>query len=220
METIEQMIDRVSEYESKRDSIEAQKRALLDEVKVPAEIMALQAEIIKKQNTAQRTIDDAVKSLRAECDKQLAAIFIPAEVQLVLQEIDRQRFAVINYQREKEAEYKKRLDEKLEEAQAEMQAKTVQVYADIARRKQEIEAEFLGKAGAVDENIAALKAEIQEKVLAEGKTYQGKFLMAVWAKGRSGTWNTGKLDGLAEEFPAILRCRNPGGEPTVTFRRK
>jgi N-methylhydantoinase B/oxoprolinase/acetone carboxylase alpha subunit len=220
METIEQMIDRVSEYESKRDSIEAEKRALLDEVKVPAEVLEVQKAANVKMTEIDNATRAAIETVRSECRRQLSAIVIPDEVKALLAEIDRQREAVEIYQRQRESQLQEASTARRQEAFEKSQTQTAQVYANIARRKQEIEIEFAGKSGVVDENIAALKAEIQTKVLSEGKTYQGAYLMAVYAKGRVGSWNSGKLDGLAEIMPEILKCRNPGGEPTVTFRRK
>jgi hypothetical protein len=43
--------------------------------------------------------------------------------------------------------------------------------------------------------------------------------MAVWAKGRSGGWDTGKLEGYALVHPEIMQAKKPDGEPTVSFRQ-
>jgi hypothetical protein len=219
-ETIEQMLDRVSEYESKRDNIEAEKRALLDEVKVPAEVLALQDETNKKIQAFESEMRARTEAKRKEIYAKLDAVKVPDEVRAIFDAVAKQRAEIESELTLISDKNRELATETRQKMYAEMQASVSQIYADIAARKAEIEAEFLGKSGAVDENIAALKKEIEAAVLAEGKTYQGEYLMAVWNKGRIGSWNTGKLDGLALILPQIAECRNPGGEPTVTFRRK
>lgn len=66
--------------------------------------------------------------------------------------------------------------------------------------------------------MEALKEEIQADVLAGGKTVKGQYLMALWVKGRSGGWDSAKLEGFALVHPEILKAKKPDGEPTVSFR--
>jgi hypothetical protein len=218
MNDIEAKLDRLAEFQSKKDSIEFRKRELLDEVKVPAEVLAVMNEGNKKSGEFEARKRKELDAINAEIEAQLARIIIPEEIKAALAEIDHQRGLVETYRRVKQAQFQDAIFDNRNKIQAEMQMQTAQVYADIAQRKLEIEAEFAGKANAVDENIEALKREIEADVLKRGESVKGKYFHAIWNKGRVGTWNSGKLDGLALLMPAIAECRNPGGEPTVTFR--
>ncbi|MBV5322580.1 MAG: hypothetical protein JZU60_01945 [Ilumatobacteraceae bacterium] len=218
IEHIQTELDALAEYQAQKDSIEAHKCALLDEVKVPLEVMAVMSEGNKRIQIYEENQRKAIEKTREEIQVKLDAIKIPEEIRLAYEEIARQRELVNAYQYAKQNEYQDAIFAKRNEVQAEMQAATAQVYEDIAQRKRDIEIEFSGKLGAVDENIEALKKEIEADVLKRGESVKGKYYHAVWNKGRVGTWNSGKLDGLALIMPAIAECRNPGGEPTVTFR--
>jgi len=214
----EYKLDLLAEFYSQKDSIDAQKRALLEEVKVPAEIIQVMNDGNKRIYEYEKNIQNSIEQTRKEIQAKLDAIKIPDEIRLAYEEIQHQRELITAYQIDMKDKYQEAIFAKRNEIQAEMQAQTEQVYADLDNRKHEIEAEFSGKLDAVDENISKLKAEIEADVLKRGKTATGKYKMAVWNKGRVGTWNSGKLDGLALIMPAIAECRNPGGEPTVTFR--
>jgi hypothetical protein len=218
IEHIQTKLDALAEYQAQKDSIEARKRELLDEVKVPAEVIQVMNQGNKKSGEFEARKRKELDAINAEIEEQLSAIVVPEEIKAALAEIDHQRGLVETYRRVKQAEFQEAIFDNRNKIQTEIQMQTAQVYADIAQRKLEIEAEFAGKAAAVDENIAALEAEIKADVLKTGHTITGKYKQAVWNKGRVGTWNSGKLDGLALIMPAIAECRNPGGEPTVTFR--
>jgi hypothetical protein len=216
MNTIEKL-DMLAEYHSQKDGIEAQKRALLDEVKIPAEVLDVQEQAQEKRQSAEYDTNAAVLKLRAECERALSAIVVPDEVKTLMAELDQQRGLVLAYQREKEANYRKRLEEIQQEIYKETQAKTAQVYRDVEKRKREIEAEFSGSVAAVDENIKALEAEIKAEAKDLKQTVKGKYFMAVYVKGRV-TWNTDMLDGMIALVPQLEKARKEG-EPSITLRR-
>ena len=218
MTEIEYKLDLLAEFHSQKDSIDAKKRALLDDVKVPAEVLQVMNDGNMRIQAYEANQRKAIEKTREEIQAKLDAIKIPDEIRLAYEEINHQRELITAFQHAKQNEYQDAIFAKRNEIQAEMQAQTAQVYADLAKRKQDIEIEFAGKIDDVDGNIAKLKAEIEADVLAHGKTVTGKYKQAVWNKGRVGSWNSGKLDGLALIMPAIAECRNQGGEPTVTFR--
>jgi hypothetical protein len=215
--TTEQKLDALAEYHAQRDSIEAKKAALLNEVKIPAEVLWVQAEAKNRELETEQLIKAAVKSLHDECERQLSAIKVPDEVKALLAEIDHQRGLILAYQREREADYQKRLEEKRAEIFEQARRETQDVFDAVAKRKAEIEMEFLGKAGAVDDNIKALEAEIKADAKSCGKTVKGKYFMAVYVKGRV-TWNTDMLDGMIALVPQLEKARKEG-EPSVTLRK-
>jgi hypothetical protein len=90
---------------------------------------------------------------------------------------------------------------------------------EIRQAVKDIDAEFVTKSEAVDENIVKLTEEIKSDVLQLGGTVKGSNLMAVWNKGRSGGYDTAKLDGMASIIPQIKEAKKPDGEPTVSIRK-
>ena len=90
--------------------------------------------------------------------------------------------------------------------------------AKVKKAVQEIEQEYALILSTSDELIAAIETQIKTAVLAEKKTERGQYLMAVYAKGRSGGWDNGKLEGFAMAYPAIMAAKKPDGEPTVSIR--
>lgn len=214
---IKTKLDRLAEYHSQKDSIDAAKRAMLDEVKVPAEILALQADAAAKAKAIYYGEQNLIASLNAKCDMELEEIQIPDEIKAALAEIDRKRNLVNAYRRAKELEYNSTAMEKRAIIDSEMQAKTAQVYADLAQRKRDIEAEFAGKLDAVDANIKALEAEVKQDAKAHGSTVKGKYFSAIYVKGRV-TWNTDMLDGMVALVPQLAAARKEG-EPSITLRK-
>jgi hypothetical protein len=90
---------------------------------------------------------------------------------------------------------------------------------EIRKQIEDIEGEFCLKSAAAIENIDRMTAEVKALVLKAGSTVKGSYLMAVWAKGREGGWDNGKLKGFAMAHPEILAAKNPDGEPTVSIRK-
>jgi len=240
---IEAKLDILDEYHSQKDSIEAQKRTLLDEVKIPAEIEQVVSEGMKAIAEVEQSMRAEEKDFYSSIETGLAAIVIPQELKDALEEIDRQRTEIMTkfqdvekqkqFLRVTKSEHDAELLEKIgirkAELQAEIEQKTRDVYAGVEQRRAEIEAEFKGKAEAVDENIAKLEQEIKdevklraaEKLAANPKSkdlsVKGKFFTAVYSKARK-TWVPAKLDDYVETHPDIKDCYTEG-DPSISIRR-
>ena len=216
METNEKL-DQLAEFQSQRDSIEIEKRALLDEVKIPSEVEEIVSKGMKKMSEVESTFAPLIKELEDDVNAQLAIIVIPDEIKIALEEIDRQRAEVRTYQRNMEADISQRIRLTRNEIQADVDAKTKDIYNAIAQRKAEIEVEFSGKAEAVDENIKKLTEEIKSDVLTLGVSVKGKHYQGIYVKGRV-TWDTSKMDGYAVGHPEVLFMRKEG-DPSCTIRK-
>ena len=81
----------------------------------------------------------------------------------------------------------------------------------------EIEAEYSTMYDGVDAKIAALTDLIKSDVITGGASVKGKYLHAVFTKGRV-SWDTKKLDGLMIAIPELAECRKEG-EPSVSIRK-
>lgn len=90
--------------------------------------------------------------------------------------------------------------------------------AEVKQAIAEIEGEYALITAAADEIINDLEAQVKAAVLSGKKTERGQYLMAVYTKGRSGGYDTQKLDGMAAIIPQILQAKKPDGEPTVSIR--
>lgn len=228
---IEEKLDMLAEYHSKKDGIEAQKRSLLEDVKIPAEI----EQIVNSGMRAAQSIEEKARARIAEYNKtidaEIDAVQIPPELKNALAEIDAQRaelmakFADVEKQRQ-EIAAQKRSNEAVEleavkadraQLEEEIKAKTAKVYADIAQRKNEIEIEFGGKADDVNNNISKLEAEIKAETKTRGETVKGKYFMAVYVKGRT-SWNNDMLDGMISLVPQLEKARKVG-DPSITLRK-
>lgn len=214
---IKEKLDQLAEFHAQKDSIDAQKRAMLDEVKVPAEIQQIVSDGMKRAASVENSQRPAIDALNAEVEAQLAKIIVPDEIKKALEEIDRQRKLIAMYQVAKLEDYRNSAAAKRAEIQAETEAQTAQVYADLAQRKRDIEAEFAGKLDAVDANIKALENEVKADTKAHGSTVKGKYFSTVYVKGRV-TWNNDMLDGMIALVPQLASARKEG-EPSITLRR-
>lgn len=90
--------------------------------------------------------------------------------------------------------------------------------AEVKERLEAIDAELNPIIEKMGERLSLLKAEITAQVLTVGKTVRASRHMAVWAKGKEGSWDSKKLAGFAMAHPEIQQAKNPDGEPTVSFR--
>lgn len=90
---------------------------------------------------------------------------------------------------------------------------------EIAARLQEIDIEFAPMLESVASKQQDLAEQIKQAVLKVGHSVKGKFLQAVWAKGREGGWDSDKLKGYAMAHPEIMAAKKPDGDPTVAFRK-
>lgn len=88
---------------------------------------------------------------------------------------------------------------------------------DIRKKIADIEAEF-APVPAAQEKIDKLRSEIMAEVKVAKATVHGHYLMAVWSKGRTGGYDTAKLDGYAAAHPEIKEFKNADGSPTVSIQ--
>jgi len=217
MSNVIELLDRLADYQAKRELIEMDKRALLDDVKVPAEVEAIVRAGMNQVASVERGYYAKFDEINREVAAQLEKITIPEEIKIALAAIDRERALVQAYKVAKEDRYRKEIAAKKLELQEMYQAQTRDIYAALENRKRDIESEFAEKRGAVDENIAKLEADIKEAAKLEGKTVNGKFYQAVYVKGRV-SWNTDMLNGMIALVPQLEKARKVG-EPSITLRR-
>lgn len=210
-------LDTLSEYQAQRDLMEVDKRKLLDDVKIPAEVEAIVSAGMKQMSEVEGSFAPTLKALEEEADKKISVIVVPDEIKAALAEIDHQRMLVNADLVQHQKDIYERIRAIKAEVQASVEASTKDVYAAIAIRKNEIEIEFAGKSEAVDDNIRKLTEEIKAEVKTLGTTVKSDHFQAVYVKGRV-TWDTSKMDGYAVGHPEVLFMRKEG-EPSVTLRR-
>ena len=87
---------------------------------------------------------------------------------------------------------------------------------EIKQALADIDAEERTTLEAVSGGIASLTADVKDDILKLQASVKGKYLQAVWAKGRV-SWDTKALDGYAAGHPEIARFRKEG-EPSVSIR--
>lgn len=213
---IKQKLDTLADWQLRRDGMEANKRALLEQNEVPADVQAIVAAGMKQMSEVENSFTPTLQALEEEATAKLALIVVPEEIKAALAEIDRQRDAVRIDMQNKQVEIRNRVRAIKAEVQANTEAKTHDIYSAIAQRKAEIEAEFAGKAGAIDDNIRKLTEEIKAEIKALGTSVKGQYMQAVYVKGRV-TWDSSKMDGYAVGHPECLFMRREG-EPSVTLR--
>jgi hypothetical protein len=212
---IKTKLDTLSEYQAHRDLIEAEKRKLLDDVKVPAEV-----EAVVKAGTARIAEVDGARpddGFDAAIQAELAAVVIPEEIKAALAEIDAKRAAIMAKKREHDEGVRLEIAARKQAIQAEIDAKVKDVYAAIEQRRRDIEAEFAGKSEAVDDNIRKLTEEIKNDIRTVGHSVKGSNYQGVYVSGRV-TWDNKGLDGYAVGHPEILYMRKEG-DPSVSIRR-
>ena len=117
---------------------------------------------------------------------------------------------------EKYADLVERLD-MLTKNQAELREKLIP--DEVRKALADLDAEYAPMIEAVQTELTNTKTAIEEFVKAQTTTLKGSRYMAVWNKGRSGGWDTGKLEGYALVHPEIMQAKKPDGEPTVSFRQ-
>jgi hypothetical protein len=216
MDTKEKL-DLLAEFQAQRDLIETNKRALLDDVKVPTEVEAIIKAGMEKLNKAGDDYLPDKMDFDKQCDAEYEAIIIPEEIRVALAQIDKKRESIMTKKRDYDMEVGRIIDNKRIAIQAEIEAQTKDIYAALAQRKAEIEAEFSGKTEAVDENIKKLTDEIKNDVKSLHYTVNGKYFQAVYNKGKK-SWITQRLDAYTETHPDIKECYTIG-DPSVTIRK-
>jgi len=214
---IKSKLDQLADFQAHRDLLESDKRALLDDVKIPAEVEAIVSAGLKQMGEVEASFDPLLDALRKNAETQLSTIIIPDEIKAALAEIDRQRKTVQDTLFKAECVIREKIRAAKETTSARVEAQTADVYAAIAQRKAEIEAEFAGKSEAVDENIRKLTEEIKAEIVTLKKSVKGDHFHAVYMAGRI-TWNTDMMEGWRETFPFLEKARKEGA-PSVTLRR-
>jgi hypothetical protein len=217
---IEKMLDQLAEWQAQADLLEMDKRKLLDEVKVPAEVLAAQDDANKRRKQAEAESWRRQQEIGKARDAAYNAVprpELPAEYLEAMRAADAKRDELTaeferqaRAARDAAAEASARID-------ADLQAQVKDVYRQIETRKLEIEAEFGGKLDDLKANVDKLTTAIKLAVIAEGKTVKAQFYQAVYVKGRI-TWNTDMLDGMIVAFPDLAKARKEG-QPSVTLRK-
>ena len=164
---IKQLLDQLSDYQAQVAFLDMQKQELLDEVKIPAEVLAAQDEANKRRQAIDSTLYAAQKEINAQCRAVVADIVKPelppeyieamAAYNAQVDDANSQASFRSEQEQKRATEAKARLD-------AELQAKVADVYNQVATRKQEINIEFTEKASGANDNIAKLTAEIKDAV--------------------------------------------------------
>jgi seryl-tRNA synthetase len=214
---IKEKLNTLADFHAHRDLIESDKRALLDNEQVPAEVEAVVKAGMKQMADVEMSFIPAITSNQEKIDAKLAAIVVPEEIKAALAEIDRKRAEVKAASDAYDAEIRAQIQAAKAKIQAEVEAQTKGVYDAIQQRRREIEAEFSGKKEAVDENIAALEKEIKDAIKAGGKSVKGDHFHAVYVSGRI-TWNTDKMEAWRQAYPFLDEARKEG-EPSCTLKR-
>jgi phage host-nuclease inhibitor protein Gam len=214
---IKTMLDTLADYQARRDLLESEKHALLEEVKIPAEVETIVKNGMKQMGEAEMSFIPAFEAQQKEAEVNLAKIVVPEEIKVALAEIDRQRAEVNAKRAEQDAEVRQQIQTAKAEIQAKVEAETKGVYDALQQRRAEIEAEFAGKAEVVDDNIKKLTEEIKVATKDVGVTVKGQYYMAVYVKGRV-SWNNDMLDGMIALVPQLEQARKYG-EPSITIRR-
>ena len=89
---------------------------------------------------------------------------------------------------------------------------------EIQKQLADIELQRVEALATLEREIESLNAEIKQDTLGIGSTVDGKYMMAVWNKGRE-TWDGKLLNGFAIAHPEILSAKKVG-DPSVTIRKK
>lgn len=217
--TIEKL-DQLADFQAQIDYLEMQKRELLDAVKIPDEVLAAQDEANKRRQKLDADaliIQKEIQGVTAQLMSEVVEPELPDEYKAALAAARQQREDIQSQATSRYEQLQKKMAEQKARVDADLQAKTRDVYAHVETRRAEINAEFSGKTDAAQDNIAKLTAEIKADVTREGKTVKGALYQAVYQKGRV-TWNTDMLDGMIVAFPELVKARKEGA-PSVALRR-
>jgi len=217
---IEQLLDQLAEWQAQADLLEMDKRRLLDEVKIPAEVLAAQDEANKARQALdsdafriQKEIQTVTAQLMGEVkDPEMPPEFVAALAAARAQRDDIQSQATSRYE-----QLAKVTAEKKAQVDAALTAKTQDVYAQVAQRKLDISAEFDDKSAGLLDNIAKLTTQIKAETVKEGKTVKGKHFMAVYNRGRI-TWNTDMMEAWINDHPFLNAARKEG-KPSISLRK-
>lgn len=97
------------------------------------------------------------------------------------------------------------------------ETKRKEIMKSIQAELDALDAEFDPMKANLSAQYSALEAEIKADVLAGGSTVKGKYMQAVYTKGRV-SWYTGMLDGLMIAIPQLAQAKKEGA-PSVSMRK-
>ena len=214
---IKTKLDQLSDFQAHRDLLEADKHALLEDVRVPDEVQAIVSAGMKQASEVFASFTPEVEASIAQEKAELDAIVVPEEIKAALAEIDAKRAAVSRRYREQDEQRREKIAAQQSAIRARVEVETQGVYTALSIRRAEIEAEFAGKADAVDDNIAALEKEIRDAVKAIGFTVAGEHYQAVYSKGKK-SWIPQRLEKYTDDHPDIKDCYTVG-DPSVALKR-
>jgi hypothetical protein len=218
--SIQEQLDLLADYQAQIDVINMDKQALLDAVQIPAEVLAAQDEANKRRQKAETEYHTRRKQMQDDAIAKRAAVVMPVlppEYVAAYEAAQAERAAIQEEFDRMDAAEQKALQDRKAKIDAELTGAVKEVYAQVEQRKAEISAEFAGKTEAANANIARLTAAVKAEVIKAGQTVKGKFLQAVYVKGRT-TWNNDMLEGMIAVIPQLEKARKIG-EPSITIRR-
>lgn len=216
--TTEDKLNQLDEFYARRTLLEADKKVLLEEVKVPEEILALMNNMNKNLSEAEREYQAVIENIDLEMQSRLSAVAIPEIIKDALAAIDAQRQAIRDDANKARRIAQLMADGKKEIVKRDSEAQVQEAFAAVDIRKSEIEAEFADKLKAFQDNIAKLEAEIKAEVAAAKKTASGDHWICVYTPGRI-TWNTDKMEAWLQDHPFLKEARKEGAG-YGTIRRK
>jgi DNA repair exonuclease SbcCD ATPase subunit len=202
-EEIKGILDALAEIQARLDLLQMDKTKLLNEVKIPEEIQAIQDKIGKRKREYGQGFERLVVSLEEERAEQLAQIVVPVEIQQAFEQVQQKRQEVERkIEERKQTAYQNMLNlqKKVDE---EMGEQVRQVFAEVEQRKQDILPEVGEKEESASKNAVDLTAKVKKMVKDYGATVKNDYLMAVYAKGRT-TWTTDILDDIYFRLNSIL----------------
>ena len=88
---------------------------------------------------------------------------------------------------------------------------------EIKAKLADIDAEYVPAINRAEENAEILTERIKTLALQNETSVRGKYIMAVYVKGRI-SWDTKKLDGMAALIPALAEARTQGN-PSISIKR-
>jgi hypothetical protein len=211
------MMNTLADFQTHKDLLESDKRALLEDVKIPEEVLEIQRAGNNQQDEIERQAAIDGNKVYQDTEARLAQVEIPEEVKAILAEIDAKRAAIRKEESQQKNAILVRANLEKQSIREATEASTRDIYTAVAQRKAEIEAEFSGKAEAVDENIRKLTDEIKAEIVALKKSVKGEHYNAIYVSGRI-TWNTDKMEAWLNDHPFLKEARKEG-QPSVTLRR-
>lgn len=204
---IKQMLDNLANHQSHVDLLEMQKRELLDQVKVPQEVLSAQEAANARRASVEAELMRTTNNLNQQRNILLAEIVdpqLPPEYMAAMKEAQEKRQKINDeFSQKIEAEARAAHAKKLA-IDEELQNSISDVYAQVEQRRVEIQAEFSGQAEAAKKNIEKLTKEIKDAVIKAKDSFKGTSLHAIYAKGRT-TWKTDLLDDV---YFKVVKVKN------------